>query len=89
VIVAHSIYVLIVTLLVGGVAASWVVVDIIRLRRALRENRRDPLVRDRIFGSIIGIVVGLFGVVGTVRYQLHGAAPPPQAISAKQPSPTK
>ena len=82
-IVSHSIYVLIVTMLVGAVAASWVIVDVIRLRRALRDDRRDPLVRDRIFGSVIGIVIGLFGVVGTVRYHLHGAAPPPQAISAK------
>jgi hypothetical protein len=36
-----------------------------RLRGA---NRRDPLVGDQRFGYAMGIIIGMIGVVGTLRY---------------------
>jgi hypothetical protein len=61
----------IVTALAVGLAAPWIVVDIVRLRRALREDVKLPVVRDRIFGSIVGMAIGAIGLIGAVLYQLH------------------
>lgn len=66
--VSHSHYMLFCVLVTGLVAAYWIVVDTVRLRRALREDRKDRVVRDKIFGSIVGIVVGLIGVFGSLNY---------------------
>lgn len=58
-------------LLTGGVAAYWVAIDSVRLRRAVvayKQDRADLSVRDRVFGSVMGIVVGLVGVLGTLDY---------------------
>lgn len=63
---SHDNFVLLGALMTGGVAAYWVVVDSVRLRRALHDDRRDAAVRDRIFGSALGIVVGLIGVFGVL-----------------------
>jgi len=60
----------VVTALTGGVAGVWGVVDVIRLRRALREDRRQPVVRDRIFGSVIGLAISALGVTGAILYHL-------------------
>lgn len=69
-IVPHEIYIWFVSVLTFGTAGSWIVVDIVRLRRALAEREDTPARHDRIFGSIIGVVVGLVGVVGVLRYHL-------------------
>ena len=53
-----------VTLLTGGVAAYWIVVDSLRLRGALRDDASRPSVKDRIFGSIVGLTIGVIGIVG-------------------------
>lgn len=66
--VSHSHYMLFCVLVTGLVAAYWIVVDTVRLRRALREDRGDRIVRDKIFGSVVGIVVGLIGVFGSLNY---------------------
>jgi hypothetical protein len=58
-------------LLTGGVAAYWIAIDSVRLRRALvalRKDRTDRSVRDRVFGSALGILVGIVGVVGSTGY---------------------
>lgn len=58
-------------LLTGGVAAYWIAIDSVRLRRALvayKQDRADLSVRDRVFGSVTGILVGIVGVVGSVAY---------------------
>lgn len=69
-IVSHEIYIWFVTALTVGTAASWLVVDIVRLRRALAETEATPERRDRIFGSIIGLVVAIIGIVGMLRFHL-------------------
>jgi len=68
---SHSNYMLVCALLTGVVAGYWVVIDTVRLRRALREDRTDLQVRDRVFGSVVGILVGLIGVFGTLSYYYY------------------
>ncbi len=53
-----------VTLMTGGVAAWWVLVDGARLRRALKGDVGKPAVKDQIFGSIVGLVIGAIGIIG-------------------------
>jgi hypothetical protein len=69
-IVSHVHYIWFVTALTFGVSASWLVVDLVRLRRALAEREATPARHDRIFGSIIGLVVALVGIGGVLRYHL-------------------
>lgn len=57
-----------VTILTGGVAGAWAVYDTVNMARLRRADRRDPLVRDRRFGYAIGIVIGVAGVVGCLRF---------------------
>ena len=56
------------TLVTGIVAASWFVYDSINLYRIRNANRKDPLVRDKIFGYFMGIVIGAVGVFGCLRF---------------------
>jgi hypothetical protein len=58
------------TAMVVGISASWIVVDIVRLRRALRDDTAHPTVRDRVFGSIMGIIIGSIGVGGGLLHHL-------------------
>lgn len=58
-------------LITGVVAAYWVAIDSVRLRRAVVAFKRDKAdlgVRDRVFGSAMGILIGAVGVVGSVAY---------------------
>ncbi|MBE7448055.1 MAG: hypothetical protein HS111_03950 [Kofleriaceae bacterium] len=58
-------------LMTGGVAAYWIAIDGVRLRRAVVAYRAAPgdrSIRDRIFGSVIGIIVGAVGVFGSLNY---------------------
>jgi len=57
-----------VTILTGGLAGGWLVYDVINLIRVRRADRRDPLIRDRRFGYVLGILIGLVGVVGCLRF---------------------
>lgn len=58
------------SVLTGGAAGAWLVHDAVLLARLPRAERarRDPLVRDKRFGYAMGIVIGLVGVVGTLRF---------------------
>ena len=51
----------------GGFAALWVLHDIVFLAR-LRGAMPDPLVGDKRFGYVMGIVIGMIGVIGTLRF---------------------
>lgn len=66
--VSHDTYMLTCALITGVVAGYWVIIDSVRLRRALGEDKTDLVVRDRIFGSLIGIAVGMIGVFGSLNY---------------------
>jgi hypothetical protein len=52
----------------GGVAAVWMVHDAVLIARLRGSDRRDPLVRDKLFGYSMGIVIGMIGVIGTLRF---------------------
>jgi hypothetical protein len=56
------------SVITGGVAGAWTVHDAVLLARLRGSNRRDPLVADKRFGYGIGIVIGVIGIVGTLRY---------------------
>jgi hypothetical protein len=56
-----------ISIVTGGVAASWLIHDLVLLAR-LRGRGRDPLVADKRFGYAMGIVIGMIGVIGTLRF---------------------
>ena len=56
------------SLITGVVAASWMVHDLVLLARLRGAGRRDPLVGDKRFGYAMGIVIGMIGVIGTLRF---------------------
>jgi hypothetical protein len=64
--VSHDTYWWFISLLTGGVATYWIGIDSYRLKKALAGDRADPAIRDRIFGSLIGIIVGFVGVAGVL-----------------------
>jgi hypothetical protein len=55
---------------VGVVAAAWLVYDAINLVRARHADSNDPKVRDRRFGYVIGMIIGVVGLVGVVHHYL-------------------
>jgi hypothetical protein len=56
------------TFLTAGLAGFWTIWDTKNLIRARNLDRSDPIVRDRHFGYVIGIIIGLVGVIGTLRF---------------------
>ena len=66
--VSQSAFAWFVTVLTGGVAGAWAVYDAISMTRLRRADSRDPLVRDRRFGYAMGIVIGVAGVGGCLRF---------------------
>jgi hypothetical protein len=69
--ISPSVYDWILSTIIGGVATYWIGIDSYRLRKALAGDRGDAAIRDRIFGSIIGIIVGGVGVFGVVYHHLR------------------
>jgi len=59
-----------ISVMVGGVSALWLVYDSVNLARALKLDPANPAVRDRRFGYAMGLVMGLIGVIGTLKF--HG-----------------
>jgi hypothetical protein len=60
-----------ISLFTGGAAGVWLVHDLVFLARAARQRgtgSRDRLVGDQVFGYAMGIVIGIIGLVGTLRF---------------------
>lgn len=57
-----------ITLLTGGMAGSWLVYDTINLIRTRNADRRNPIVRDKHFGYVMGIAIAIVGLVGCLRF---------------------
>ncbi|HEX8109511.1 MAG TPA: hypothetical protein VF516_17390 [Kofleriaceae bacterium] len=60
-----------ISLFTGGLAGAWLIHDLVLLARVVRRRgtgRRDPRVGDQVFGCVMGIVIGVVGLVGTLRY---------------------
>lgn len=51
-------------------ACVWALYDVVLLAKLRGADARDPLVRDKRFGYATGILIGLFGIAGVLRY--HG-----------------
>ena len=56
------------TILTGGLAGAWFIYDTINLIRSRNADRSDPVMRDKHFGYVIGIVIGIVGVLGCLRF---------------------
>ena len=50
--------------------AMWVLYDIVRLVKLRGADMRDPVVRDKRFGYVIGILLGTLAISGILRF--HG-----------------
>ena len=59
---------LFISLLTGVVAGLWGVIDLIRFVRLRRADKDDPIVGDKRFGYAIGVMIGVIGVYGVLRY---------------------
>lgn len=57
-----------ITIITGGLASAWFVYDTINLIRTRKLDRSDAVVRDRHFGYVMGIIMGIIGVVGCLRF---------------------
>lgn len=66
--VPESVFRLFLALVTGGVAAAWIVHDVVLIARLRGADRRDPLVADQRFGYVMGIVIAIIGIVGTLRF---------------------
>lgn len=75
--VPHSYVVAFVTTITGALSGAWLIYDLRNLWRLRGADRSDPLVRDRRFGYVIGIITALVGLYGVARYHTRPAPPPP------------
>lgn len=50
--------------------AAWAFYDIVKWSRLRGQDPRDPLVRDQIWGYVLGLGMGVITMVGVLRY--HG-----------------
>ena len=50
----------------------WVMLDVVHLSRLRGKDFRDPVNRDKRFGYVLGIAIGLSVTYGLLRY--HGVA---------------
>ena len=66
--VSDGVFRFVLSLVTGGVAAVWVVHDLVLIARLRSADRRDPLIADQRFGYAMGIVIGMIGVIGTLRF---------------------
>lgn len=57
-----------ITVLVGGVAGLWALHDLRNLVKLRSADSRDPLVGDKRFGYIMGIIIGIGGVIGCLLF---------------------
>jgi hypothetical protein len=58
------------TILTGGLAGLWLFYDLWNLSRLRGKDKADPIVADKRFGYFIGIMIGVIGCVGVLRF--HG-----------------
>jgi len=66
--VSDHVFRLLLSAVTGGVAAVWVIHDLVLVARLRSAGRGDSLVADKRFGYAMGIVIGMIGVIGTLRF---------------------
>ncbi len=63
----------IITIMTGSVAGTWLVYDALKLYWLRNEDSDNPMIHDKRFGYSCGIVVGLIGVTGCLKFlSYHG-----------------
>lgn len=60
------------SVMTAGVAGAWLVHDLVLMVRLRGKDTNDPLVRDQRFGYVMGMLIGIIGVLGTLHYVLKG-----------------
>ncbi len=68
--VSHTVFVWFMSLFTGLIAGTWFVYDAIKIYWLRHADKHDPTVRDKRFGYSIGVLVGLIGVLGVLKYNL-------------------
>ncbi len=48
--------------------AAWAFYDIVKWRRLKGQDRKDQLVQDKLWGYVLGLVMGCVTVFGVLRY---------------------
>jgi hypothetical protein len=66
--VSDTVFRLLLSAITGGVAGVWIIHDLVLIARLRGADRRDPLVADKRFGYAMGILIGMIGVIGTLRF---------------------
>jgi ABC-type nickel/cobalt efflux system permease component RcnA len=56
------------TALTGVLATAWLIYDTRNLIVTRNADRTDAVVRDKHFGYVIGILIGIVGVLGCLRF---------------------
>ena len=57
-----------VTGLIVATAVGWTTLELVRLRKTVREDTSDPVVRDKIVGHYVGLAIALLAAVGVVKH---------------------
>ena len=66
-----TVFLWLLTAFVGTVSFAWIAHDSRNLIRSrTHDDRSDPLVRDRQFGYLMGIVMATVGAIGTIKFHL-------------------
>ena len=68
-IVSHETFMWICSILTMGLAAPWMVYEIILMRRHLPKG---PEAHDEKFGAVMGFIIALIGVIGVLKFHLSG-----------------
>ena len=66
--VSEQVFRIFLSAMTAGIGGLWVIHDVVLMARLRGADPRDPLVRDQRFGYVIGILIGVIGVVGTLRF---------------------
>lgn len=69
-IVSESVFIGFVTAILAASGAGWAIRDAVFLVK-VRRQETDPVVRrDKIFGALMGMSIGVLGIIGVLRYHL-------------------
>ena len=59
-----------VSALTAGITGTWFVWDSLKLWWLRGADRTDPVIRDKLFGYSLGVVICAIGLIGVLKY--HG-----------------
>ena len=68
--VSETVFVWFLSLLTGLVAGAWFFYDGLKLFWLRHADKTQPMVHDKRFGYSVGVLIGLIGVIGVLKYHL-------------------